>query len=34
MLGILELTFLRKIDFDSVEIRKFFDGYSGLKKKF
>lgn len=34
MEGILQLAFLRKIGFDSVEIRNIFDGYSGLKNKF
>ena len=34
MEGILQLSFLEKIGFDEVEIRKIFDGYNGLKRKF
>lgn len=34
MEGILQLAFLRKIGFNSIEIKKIFDGSSGLKEKF
>jgi len=32
--GILQLAFLTQIGFNKVEIKKIFDGYSGLKNKF
>ena len=34
MEGILQLSFLKKIGFNAVEIKKIFDGYSRLKNKF